>query len=161
MSVKERAAEAARRIEAGRRGLEAMARLDAATLARAYAPGKWNGAEVFGHLADCDLVYYYRFLKVVAEEGVPIVPFDQDRWVKELRVRERPIAVSMACIAAARVGLAHYLAVLPPAVLERGTVHPERGPVTAISLAEVCGNHALHHLEQLEAIRDGRTWSAG
>ena len=64
--VKERAAAAARRMAEGLRRLEALARLDARTLARSYAPGKWNGIELLAHLADSDHVTYYRFLKVVA-----------------------------------------------------------------------------------------------
>jgi len=161
LETRQRAAAAARRIEEGRRRLEAIARLDAATLSRRYAPGKWSGAELLAHLADSDHVHYYRFLKVVAEEGVPIVPFDQDRWVVELRAAERPPAVSMASIAAARAGLAHYLATLPDEALVRSTLHPESGRMSALDLAERVANHGLHHLEQLEAIRDGKTWTPG
>ena len=97
---------------------------------------------------------------MVAEEGAPIVPFDQDRWVVELRARERPVAVSMAAITGARAGFVHYLAALPEDVLGRSTVHPESGPMTALDLAMRVADHAFHHLEQLEAIRDGRTWTA-
>jgi hypothetical protein len=158
--VKGRAVEAAGKISEGLRRLEAIARLDATRLSPSYAPGKWNGLELLAHLADADLVYYYRFLKVIAEEGAPIVPFDQDRWVAELHARERPAQVSMASIAGARAGFVHYLKVLPMGALRRTTVHPESGPMTALDIAERIGAHALHHLEQLEAIRDGRTWTA-
>jgi len=156
----DRTAAIVRRVEEGLRRLEAIARLDAATLSRSYAPGKWTGLEILAHLADCDVVYSYRFLKVIAEEGVPIVPFDQDRWVVELRASTRPPAVSMAVIRGARAGFLHQLATMPEDVLARKTVHPERGTLSAFDLAEVMATHALHHLEQLEAIRDGRTWSA-
>jgi hypothetical protein len=154
-----RTARATNRIEESLRRLEAIARLDAKTLSRSYAPGKWTGLELLAHLADSDHVYYYRFLKVIAEEGAPIVPFDQDRWVLELRGKERPAAVSIATILAARKGYVHYLATLPEAALGRSTLHPEQGMLTALDLAEMSGKHALHHLEQLEAIRDGKTWS--
>lgn len=154
------AAAIAVRVEEGLRRLEAVSRLDVKTLSRSYAPGKWNGIALLAHLADADHVYYYRFLKVIAEEGAPIVPFDQDRWVVELRASERPPAVSIATITAARRGFLHYLATLPADVLERKTFHPERGTLSALDLADGLGAHALHHLEQLEAIRDGRTWKA-
>lgn len=160
VSTKDRAAAIAVRVEEGLRRLEAVARLDVKTLARSYAPGKWTGLELLAHMADCDLVYHYRFLKVIAEEGAPIVPFDQDRWVVELRASERPPAVSIASIAAARWGFLHYLATMPADVLERKTFHPDLGTLSALDLADTLGTHALHHLEQLEAIRDGRTWTA-
>ena len=159
-TTKGRAAAIAARVEEGLRGLEAIARLDPKTLARSYAPGKWTGLQLLAHMADSDHVYYYRFLKVIAEEGVPIVPFDQDRWVVELRAGERPPAVSIAAIVAARRGFLHHLATMPADVLERKTLHPERGTLSALDLAEGLAKHALHHLEQLEAIRDGRTWTA-
>ena len=154
-----RAAAAVEKIEAGRRGLEAMARLDAPTLGRSYGPGKWTGAELLAHVADSDLVHYYRFLKVIAEEGGPIVPFDENKWVAELRVKERPAWISVSASAAARAGFRHYLEVLPAEVLARATVHPEVGPLTALQIAERVADHALHHLEQLEAIRDGQRWT--
>jgi len=157
--TKNRAVTIAPRIEDSLRRLETIARLDPKTLARSYGPGKWNGVELLAHLADADHVYYYRFLKVIAEEGAPIVPFDQDRWTKELRASERPPAVSIATIAAARRGFLHYLATLPTEVLERKTFHPERGAMSAFDLADLLGVHGLHHLEQLEAIRDGRPWT--
>jgi len=154
----DRAREITVRVEDSLRRLEAAARLDPKTLARSYAPGKWNGVELLAHLADADHVYYYRFLKVIAEEGTPIVPFDQDRWAVELRAGERPPSVSIASIAAARRGFLHYLATMPADVLERKTFHPERGTMSALDLADLLGTHGLHHLEQLEAIRDGRSW---
>ena len=157
---KSRAATIAPRVEDSLRRLEAVARLDSKTLARSYAPGKWNGVELLAHMADADIMYYTRFLKVIAEEGVPIVPFDQDRWAVELRAGDRPVSVSIAAITASRRGFLHYLATLPPDVLERKTFHPERGTISALDLAELLATHALHHLEQLEAIRDGRGWTA-
>jgi hypothetical protein len=78
-------------------------------------------AAIRGHLADADLVYFYRFLKVIAEEGVPVVPFDQDKWVIELRESERPVEVSLAMSRGARTGFMHYLRTLPPEMLERKT----------------------------------------
>lgn len=159
MQVKDRTKEAIADIENGLRELEAIAKLDKKTLARRYAPGKWNGLELFAHLADADLVYFYRFLKVIAEEGVPVVPFDQDKWVIELRESERPVEVSLALSRGARTGFVHYLRTLPPEMLERKTMHPESGVMTAMDFAARVGKHALHHLSQLEAIRDGKSWA--
>lgn len=158
MQVQDRTSEMIREIEDGLRRMQAIAALDKSTLSRSYAKGKWNGVELLAHLADCDLVYYYRFLKVIGEEGVPIVPFDQDKWMVELRAKERPVDVSIGMSRAVRAGFVHYLKTLPPDVLERKTVHPESGPMSARDIAARIGTHALHHLEQLEAIRDGKTW---
>jgi hypothetical protein len=159
MTMDTRAKQVIEQIERGARGLEAMAKLDAKTLSRRYAPGKWNGFQLFAHIADADVVYYYRFLKVIAEEGVPIVPYDGDRWIVELRTGERPVEVSLAASRGARAGFVHYLETLPPEVLERKTVHPAEGVLSALDIAAWIGEHALHHSQQLEAIRDGKTWT--
>jgi hypothetical protein len=120
--------------------------------------GKWNGLELFAHIADADVVYYQRLLEIIAEEGVPIVPYDGERWIRELRASERPIEVSLAASRGARVGFVHHLQSSPIECLARRTLHPEEGVLSALDVAAWIGQHALHHLEQLEAIRDGKTW---
>jgi hypothetical protein len=158
MQAMNRPEHAAAEIERGARGLEAMAKLDAKTLSRRYAHGKWSGFELLAHIADADVVYYYRFLKVIAEEGVPIVPYDGERWIVELHASERPAEVSLAASRGARAGFVHHLRSLPREVLDRKTVHPEEGVLSALDIATWIGEHALHHLTQLEAIREGKTW---
>jgi hypothetical protein len=143
----------------GQRRLDAFASVEGSPMSRSYAPGKWSGFQIIAHVADADLVYLCRFQKLVAEEGSPVVPFDQDRWVGELGASERPVALSLALIRAVRSLLIHHLRTLPPESLERSGHHPERGEVTAFAMAETAAHHALHHLEQLDAIRARRTWS--
>ena len=146
------------RIEAGQRRLEELAAAGAERLARSYAPGKWNGVELLAHLADADLVYHYRIAKVIAEEGQPIVPFDQDRWIVELHASRRPVEVSLAACRAARLCVTHLLRSMPSAVWRRQAFHPEAGNLSALDLAQRMADHALHHAGQLQAIRDGRNW---
>jgi hypothetical protein len=146
-------------LERGERQLRPFAMMDRAILLRSYAPGKWNGFQLLAHIADTDLVLYYRFLKAIGEEGCPVVPFDQDRWVQHLSCTQRPQAVSMAMIMAVGLGFVHHLSTLPTEALHRKTRHPERGEIIALDLASLAAKHALHHLDQLEAIRDGRTWA--
>lgn len=139
--------------------LEAFASLPAETLARAYAPGKWTGMQLIAHLADTESVFAYRFLKAVAEPGTPIVPFDQDAWVARLDGARRPVALSLAMIRTARAILGHYLNTLPTDRLLTAALHPEKGPLTPIAMAELMHRHTAHHITQLAAIRDGREWS--
>lgn len=138
--------------------LAAIAALEPAVLSRSYGPGKWNGFQILAHLADVEIVFTYRFLKDVAEEGSEIVPFDQNRWLVELRSAERPAAVSLAAILGSRALVSHLLAALPAEALARKALHPEKGVMTPLAMAAWTASHAAHHLEQLEAIRDGRRW---
>jgi hypothetical protein len=149
------------RIEEGANRLQSYRTVDAKRLSRPYAEGKWNGVQIISHLADTDTVLFYRFLKGAAEAGSQIVMFNQDAWVDELMGADRPISLSLSIIEAVRAGFVHHLRVLPANVLARISTHPERGPVTPFDMAETAAKHTLHHLEQLDAIRDGRTWEPG
>ena len=138
--------------------LEGFAGLPPETLARSYAPGKWTGLELLAHLGDTELVFAYRFLKVIAEPGTPIVPFDQDAWVSRLDGGKRPAALSMTMIRTARAVVAHHLNALPQERLQAEALHPEKGPMTPTAMAELMVRHSAHHIAQLLAIRDGREW---
>src|ERR1700742_1446613 len=54
--------------------------LGAEGLLRSYAPGKWTGAQILAHLADCEIAFGYRIRQIISEPELPIQPFDQDRW---------------------------------------------------------------------------------
>ncbi len=138
--------------------LRKIAQLDPKVLQHPYAPGKWDGFQVFSHVADTDLVMFVRFLRIVSEDNVQIVPFNQDQWVERLRGADRPIELSLAAMESARKGLIYYLQTLPDEALARTAMHPERGVVSALFIAERAAAHGLHHLEQLEALRDGKEW---
>lgn len=130
----------------------------AGELDRVYAPGKWSVRLIVGHLADTEIVFLYRFLKGVGEPGTPIVAFEQDDWVRELEENQRPIALSLQMMSTARMTLAHYVSTLSEEKLARTSVHPHYGPQSARRMAERCVEHFEHHLEQIEAALEGRTW---
>ena len=130
-------------------------------LARSYAPGKWSGARILAHVADTELVFFYRFLKAAAEEGSPVVPFDQDHWMAELHAVAPPPSQTIGLVRSLRQGFVHHLRTLPARTLERVAVHPERGPLTPLSIARIVAGHGRHHLTQIAAIRQGRAWQAG
>jgi hypothetical protein len=145
-------------LESGLARLHEITKVDPKILQRPYAPGKWNGFQVFSHVADTDLVMYVRFLRVLSEEGTRLVPFDQDLWVERLGGDTRPLEISLAAMESARHGFIYYLQSLPDEALDRKGFHPERGELRALDIAGRASVHGLHHLEQLEAIREGRDW---
>ena len=44
------------------------------------SPDKWCVLEIFGHLADVEIVYGYRLRQMLAGNKPIIAPFDQDAW---------------------------------------------------------------------------------
>lgn len=153
-------AEAIVRHEEVDRRIRDAAALSASVLARPYAPGKWTALQVLNHIADTDAVLLYRFLYVIAEPGKTLVPFDQDVWATALASESRPAALAQQISSAARAAFLYYLRELPDAALLRTSLHPERGPMSALRIAQMSSGHALHHLEQLDAVVAGHSWQA-
>jgi hypothetical protein len=145
-------------LENGLTRLREIAKVDPKILQHPYAPDKWNGIQVFSHVADTDLVMYVRFLRVLSEEGTRLVPFDQDLWVARLGGDTRPLELSLTAMESARRGFIYYLQSLPDEDLNRKGFHPERGELRALDIAGRASVHGLHHLDQLEAIRKGSNW---
>lgn len=148
------------RLQEGTARLRDVAECTTEVLSRTYGGGKWNGVQIYAHLADACAVFYYRFLRAAAEEGSEIVPFDQDVWIAELRGALRPIPLSLQVIESSLAGMIHFLGTLPAKNLQRAAHHPQRGPLTPVAIAEMVAWHNAHHLDQLDAIRDGRSWTA-
>src|SRR5688572_26758519 len=53
-------------------------------LRRRPAPDKWSPVEIIAHLADVEIVMSWRMRSILAHDGVPIQPFDQNEWVRNL-----------------------------------------------------------------------------
>jgi hypothetical protein len=139
--------------------LATVAEAGEAALRKPYAPGKWNGVQLMAHIADADVVFLTRFWKAVAEPSTSFEPFDQDRYVVELQEAERPLEISVGLIVSSREAIAHLLRTLPPDALQRSARRSGGQALTAVEMAEKLAWHAEHHLEQLDAILDGKTWT--
>ena len=55
-----------------------------------YAPGKWTIREVAGHVADSERVFAYRALRFGRGDRTPLPGFDQEVFVPNSNVAERP-----------------------------------------------------------------------
>src|SRR5215510_10125980 len=52
-----------------------------ATLRTRPAPDQWSIGEIVAHLADGEIVGAFRIRLILGSPGVPILAYDQDRWV--------------------------------------------------------------------------------
>src|SRR5262245_44024323 len=55
-----------------------------------YAPGKWTVREVAGHVADSERVFAYRALRFGRGDRTPLPGFDQEIYVPNSNVADRP-----------------------------------------------------------------------
>jgi hypothetical protein len=69
--------------------------VDAATLAKQPAPGKWSIQEILAHLADVEIVLGYRVRRILETDGAAIDAYDQNRWAAIGRYAEVPVKESL------------------------------------------------------------------
>jgi uncharacterized damage-inducible protein DinB len=119
-------------------------------IGEAPAPGKWSAREIIAHLADCELVFAFRFRQAIAEENPTIQPFDQEKWAASYAAYDTVSALDTFS------GLRHwnlaFIRSLKPEAFQRKLTHPERGEMTVQTLLETMGGHDLNHIGQLERI---------
>ena len=114
------------------------------------APGKWNAREIFGHLADCEIVFAYRLRQTLAEENHVIQPFDQEKWGATYAAYDAPAA--LAALSAVRRWNLALIKKTTPEDNSKTVTHPERGTMTFRTIVETMAGHDVNHLLQLEAI---------
>ena len=116
---------------------------------RPPAPGKWSPREIIIHLADCELVFAFRYRQTLADDNHDIQPFDQDRWAKSYAAFDA--AQGLATFTAMREWNLTLLRSLTPEQLEKRVSHPERGAMVLRTIVETAAGHDINHLRQLEA----------
>jgi DinB superfamily len=119
---------------------------------RSYAPGKWPARVILCHLADCEVVFAFRFRQALAEPNHIIQPFDQDAWARSYSSTDLSGTVALDAFSAVRHWNLALLKNAPQATFSKPVTHPERGPMTFKVLVETMAGHDLNHLRQLDAI---------
>ena len=134
-------------------------RWDRKTLSTSYAAGKWTAREVLAHLSDSELVFLTRMRFMLAEENPVVQPWNADRWASKFSYRQADLAELRDTYALMRRTLIDLLKKTDAGDLARPGRHPEFTHYNVGFMAEYMLKHNEHHLEQLDAIRAGRTWS--
>lgn len=116
------------------------------------APGRWSAGEVLAHLADAEIVTGWRVRSILASDGVPLQPFDQEVWAEAFKYGEVDPAESLATFSAARASLLSLLRRVDPARRQHHGLHAERGKEPIEHLIRLYAGHDLNHLKQIEAL---------
>jgi uncharacterized damage-inducible protein DinB len=116
----------------------------------APAPGKWSAREIVCHLADCELVFAYRLRQTLAQPHHVIQPFDQDQWARQYGAHDARSA--LAVFDSVRRWNVDLIRALPPEVLAKPVMHPERGEMTFQVIVETMAGHDINHLGQMKKL---------
>jgi len=133
---------------------------DEKTLARSYGKGKWNAKQILAHLADCELNFLLRAKFILAENNPPVVPFEQDDWAKKFKYESVDVKFVKETFRVLRQNLIAVAQACGDADLKRVGKHPQRPEYTVAWVTGHAAEHNDHHLEQLDAIKAGKTWCA-
>ncbi len=128
----------------------AIKRLTPERVGVAPAPGKWSAREIACHLADCELVFAFRFRQTLADPNHIIQPFDQEKWAAVYGTYDALAAV--AAFSATRRWNLLFLKALRPEAFSTPVTHPERGTMTLRTIVETVAGHDLNHLAQIGAL---------
>lgn len=116
------------------------------------APDKWSIKELACHLADCELVYGFRYRKILSEPDAALMPFDQDAWAKCLQYQAQSLKSALAAFGALRQAHVALFRMLPEPDWDKSGQHPEYGPLTLRQLVSHLADHDQTHLAQLERL---------
>src|SRR5215204_1052447 len=90
--------------------------------------GEWSVREIAHHLADGELNSAVRLRRLIAEDE-PVLPnYDEVAFAQRLHYPRRPIATSLAAVAAARASTLTILQQLSEGEWARTGTHSTRGP---------------------------------
>jgi uncharacterized damage-inducible protein DinB len=128
--------------------------VDAASLTRPEAEGKWSVTDVVAHLSDLELVYAVRIRTILAGAGgeTPLPVLAQNQWVERVHRRE-PIGELLEHFSYHRrmnLALAERLS---EEELSRSGVHPDYGRITIADAFGRMERHDEKHLAQIERVK--------
>ena len=119
-------------------------------------PEGWTARQIVHHLADSETNSYVRLRRLLAEDDVLIIGYDQDEWASRLHY-DRPIEASLAVLDAVRAASTQLLRTLDDAAFERTGKHSESGEYGVDTWLAIYADHAHDHADQIRRARLGRS----
>ncbi|HWR14380.1 MAG TPA: DinB family protein [Terriglobales bacterium] len=121
-------------------------------LHRRPQPDKWAVNEIITHLAEDEIVTFWRYRRMLENPGCPLAGFDQDRWAELGNYTGRNARQSLTLFKSLRVANIELLDRLTEHEWHCHGVHAERGKITVESLARHMAGHDLNHVQQIRRI---------
>lgn len=133
---------------------DALAGATDADLDRPQASGGWTARQVVHHLADSESMASIRLRRLIAEDDPVIHGYDEPEWARRLHY-DRPIAASLAVVAAVRGASLELLESLTPPEWARTGSHSESGPYSVDRWLGIYADHTHDHADQIRRARRG------
>ena len=115
-------------------------------------PARWTIVQILAHLADAEVVAAWRLRSILAADGVPLQPFDQDAWASSFKYADADPFESLQLFEANRAANLSLLRRVDPSRHAHHGLHPERGQETIGHLIRLYAGHDLNHLAQIDRL---------
>ena len=115
-------------------------------------PAEWTARAVVHHLADSEAMAYIRLRRLIAEDDPVIQGYYEPEWSRRLHY-DRPIASSVAVLAAVRAASLQLLERLTDAEWERAGTHSESGAYGVERWLAIYATHPHEHADQIRTAR--------
>lgn len=122
-----------------------------AKLSKAPSEADWSGAFVIHHLADFEIHFSHRILRILTEDNPLIESYDESTYLDSLKYSDRDVAASLNSILANRKLIHEILINSDDLALERPAVHSVKGDIKLKNLLQSSTGHLNDHAEQLKA----------
>lgn len=122
-----------------------------AELSKPGPENEWSAAFAIHHLADFEIHFASRFLRIITEENPEIQSYDESLYVDKTNYATRNVRTSIETIDVTRKQLGEILSNLNDTDFDRPTKHAEKGQIKLSDLIGYCNNHIKNHLDQVKS----------
>ncbi len=138
-------------IESGSRFVALAQSSSDAAMAKIPEANEWNGAFIVHHMADFEIHFAHRILRLLTEENPDIAGYSEEPYPGNLRYTERDWRTSLQLIESTRRAIGDVLTKLDESAFARPGVHSERGAITVADIVSSAAKHISARTEQLGA----------
>ena len=122
--------------------------------------GCWSIHEHIVHITDSEANSYIRCRRIIAEQGEPLMAYDENQWATALGYHDQSAEDAIALFKWLRHKSYTLIKDLPEPVWAHSSYHPENGDTTLDDWLDTYERHVPEHLEymrqNLQAWRDIR-----
>ena len=111
--------------------------------------GCWSIHEHIIHITDSEANSYIRCRRIIAEQGEPLMAYDENQWAAALGYHEQSIEDALALFKWLRRKSYTLIKNLPEPVWARSSYHPENGDTTLDDWLDTYERHVPEHIEYM------------
>ena len=113
---------------------------------------RWSIHEIIVDNTDSVANGYIRCRRIIAEQGEPLMAYDENQWAAALDYHEQSAEAALALFKRLRHMRYTLIKTLPKRVWAHASYHPEDGETTLDDWLDTYERHVPVHIEQMRVI---------